>query len=253
MNPRGMVCLLSTMLALSAAGAFGVPADYWFEKANAFYERQHYDSAASYYGKIVAADIRNSAVYYNLGNTYFRQRKAGLALLYFEKAAALSANDGDIRANTRFVQSTIIDRLPEPQQSFVEALLHYLHNAFSLQAQLWLLFVLLLTISVLFAVGIYAPAGLRLWIIYVSSIVLIATACCGISAGVKIYAKENIRHAIVLSPSVDAKNQPNGTMVLFTVHEGTKFRVRKQLGEWTLVSLSTGVSGWVLTSSLGII
>jgi tetratricopeptide (TPR) repeat protein len=253
MKPRGVLYLLSTMLALSATGAFGVPADYWFEKANAFYERQQYDSAAPYYGKIVAAGIRNSAVYYNLGNTCFRQRKAGLALLYFEKAAALSPNDQDIRANIRFVQSTITDRLPQPQQSFIEALLHYAHNAFSLQAQVWALFFLLLALSVLFAAGIYAPAGLRLWILYVSSIVLLATACCGISAGVKIYAKENIRHAIVLSPSVDAKNQPNGAMVLFTVHEGTKFRVRKQLGEWTLVSLSTGVSGWVLTTSLGII
>jgi hypothetical protein len=82
---------------------------------------------------------------------------------------------------------------------------------------------------------------------------LFVTIGLGISVGVKIYAAENISSAIVLSPSLDAKNQPDGNKVLFTVHEGTKFRIRKIIGDWALVSLPTGVSGWVQMSSIGVI
>jgi len=245
------------MPALCCAGVtgavYGVPADYWFEKANTFYEQQNYDSAQIYYEKIAAADITNGAVYYNLGNTYFRQKKIGLALLYFEKAHNLLPNDQDIRANIRFTQSAIVDRIAEPQQSFIETVFRYVHNVLPLQTQLWALFVLLLALSILFAAGLYASAGLRLWIIYISSILLILTAYCGLSAGIKIYTNAKVSYGIVLSVSVDAKNQPNGSKVLFTVHEGTKFRIRKQLGDWFLVSLPTGVSGWVPTTSLGVI
>jgi glucan phosphoethanolaminetransferase (alkaline phosphatase superfamily) len=138
-----------------------------------------------------------------------------------------------------------------PEQSFFETVLVRLHNLFSLNVQLWLIFIFLLTLGVFFSIGLFASPNIRLWLIYVSSLVVFICACIGISAGTKVYAGEKVHYAIVLTPSVEAKNQPNGNKVLFTVHEGTKFRVRKQLGEWSLVSLSTGVSGWVLSTSLG--
>jgi tetratricopeptide (TPR) repeat protein len=238
---------------IAATSTFCVPADYWFEKANTFYEQQNYDSAEIYYKKVELAGIRNSAVFYNLGNTYFRQKKAGLAILYFEKAHKLAPNDQDIIANIRFARSAIVDRILEPQQSFVEAIFKYLHNVLGLQTQLWLLLILLVILSAFFITGMYASAGVRLWIIYLSCIVFIAASSCGISAGIKIYTNENARYAVLITVSEDAKNQPNGNKVLFTAHEGTKFRIRKQMGEWSLVSLPTGVSGWVQTSSLGII
>jgi tetratricopeptide (TPR) repeat protein len=232
--------------AVSAA-----PVDYWFEKANTLYEQQNYDSAQIYYEKILSSGTNNSAVCFNLGNTYFRLKKIGLAMLFFEKALRLSPNDPDIIANIKFAQSAIVDRLPTPEQSFIEVVLVRLHNLFSLNAQLWVIFAILLILGIFFSLGIFASSNVRLWIIYLSSILIIVLAGFGISAGLKIYSHEKMPYAIVLSPSVEAKNQPNGNKVLFTVHEGTKFRVRKQVGEWSLVNLPTGVSGWVLSSSLG--
>jgi hypothetical protein len=138
-----------------------------------------------------------------------------------------------------------------PEQSFIDAVLLRLHNLFSLNTQLWVIFGLLFILSAFFSIGFIASSNARLWLIYLSGIVLIVLAGFGISAGIKIYTQEKIPGAIVLSPSVEAKNQPNGNKMLFTVHEGTKFRIRKQVGDWSLVSLPTGVSGWVLSSSCG--
>jgi Tetratricopeptide repeat. len=231
--------------------ACAAPVDYWFEKANALFEQQNYDSAEAYYQKILSSGTNNSAVCFNLGNTYFRLKKIGLSMLFFEKALQLSPNDPDIIANIKFAQSALVDRLPQPDRSFVEVVLVRLHNLFSLNTQLWVIFAILLVLGIFFSLGIFVSSNARLWIIYLSSILIIVLAGFGISAGLKIYAHEKMPYAIVLSSSVEAKNQPNGNKVLFTVHEGTKFRVRKQLGEWSLVHLPTGVSGWVLSSSLG--
>jgi tetratricopeptide (TPR) repeat protein len=246
-----VVLFFSTMLFQGVA--FAAPVDYWFEKANALYEHQNYDSAVVYYKKIISSGTNNGAVCFNLGNSYFRLNKIGLSMLFFEKALRFSPNDPDIIANIKFVQTTIVDRPPTPEQSFVEAVLLRLHHLFSLDAQLWVIFGLLMALGFFFSLGLFISSNVRLWIIYLSTILIVVLVCFGISAGIKIYAHENIPYAIVLSPSVDARNQPNGNKVLFTVHEGTEFRVRKQEGEWSLVSLPTGVSGWVTSSSLGTI
>jgi tetratricopeptide (TPR) repeat protein len=251
MKLGAFVVSVMAFIAASPAVAFGAPVNYWFERANALYEQQSYDSAARYYEKILESGTTNSAVYFNLGNSYFRLKKIGLAVLNYEKARLLSPNDPDILSNIRFANSSIIDRLPIPQRSFTGAILFRLHTLLPLQSQLWTFVALLFCLSILFAVFLHVSQNARLWIIYCSTILFLAALSLGVSAGIKIYNRERVEYAIVLSPSVDAKNQPNGNKVIFTVHEGTKFRIRKTLNDWALVSLPTGMSGWVLTSSLG--
>ncbi len=243
-------CLLAC-LPLVPQTVWAAPVNFWFDKANALYEQQAYDSAALYYEKIIESGTNNSSVYFNLGNAYFRLKKIGPAVLNFEKARQLSPDDQDIIANLRFANSSIIDRLPQQEESFVGAILHRAHTFLSLAAQLWVLWALLFILSGLIVAILYVQSNIRLWLIYLSTLLFVISSSVGISAGIKIYAKENISYAIVLSPTLDAKNQPNGNKILFTVHEGTKFRIRKTISDWSLVSLSTGVSGWVQTSSLG--
>jgi tetratricopeptide (TPR) repeat protein len=229
------------------------PVQFWFDKANTFYEQQAYDSAANYYEKILTAGTTNSTVYFNLGNSYFRLKKAGLALLNYEKALKLSPNDADIKANIMFANSSIIDKIPAPQQSFIATMLSHLHTLLPLHAQLWLLFGCLFVLAVLFVLFLYAASNMRLWIIYASVIFLVMTAALGFSVGNKIYTSERFSYAIVLTPSLDVKNQPDGNKVLFSVHEGSKLRITQTINDCAFVSLPTGVSGWVNVSSLGII
>jgi tetratricopeptide (TPR) repeat protein len=240
-----MVFLFMTFVPSAA------PVNYWFDRANALYEKQEYDSAAQYYENICASGMSNASVHFNLGNAYFRMKKVGFALLNYEKARQLSPDDPDVIANIKFANSAIIDRLPEPEYSFTGAIMARLHTFFPLQTQLWLLFGLLLCLSLLFTAFLYVSQNARLWIVYCMTILFCLTVLVGVSSGIKIYHKERVGYAIVLAPSLDAKNQPSGNKVLFTMHEGTKLRIRKTLGDWALVSLPTGASGWVQASSIG--
>jgi len=237
-----------TALCLTARSA---PIDHWFEKANSFYEAQQYDSAALYYEKIIGAGVNNADVFYNLGNTFFRLNKLGLSILNYEKALKLSPHDPDILANKRFAQRAIVDRVPEPDRTFINTILWRIHTLFSLNLQLIILFCTLLLLSVSFSFALFSSHNTRLWLIYLASISLLFSVIFATSAGVKIYEAEKKKFSIVLEKSVDVKNQPDGNKVLFTVHEGVKFQVQKTVEEWSFVRLPNGYTGWVESSALG--
>ncbi|NLE00243.1 MAG: tetratricopeptide repeat protein [Fibrobacter sp.] len=230
---------------------YSAPVDQWFESANRFYSNQNYDSAAVYYQKILDSGTSNSTVLYNLGNTWFRLKKPGLARLYYEKAARLNPEDPDIAANIRFINSILIDKVQEPERGFIETVFWHLHILFPLKTQLWMLAGLLFFISVFISACFYISGNTRLWLIYISILLTLISGAIGISSGYKIYDLEKVTYAILLSPSIDAKNEPDGNKILFTAHEGTKFRIRKTEGEWCLVSLPNGFSGWVENKNLG--
>ncbi len=234
-----------------AAGAG--PAESWFKRANELYQQECYDSAETYYRRIVDEGLTNAAVYYNLGNACFRQRKLGEAILFYERARRLNPADPDIEHNLRFARASIVDRIPEPERSFVENVLRSFHQLLPLRTQLWILSGSLVCLSVLFALGLFVSHNARLWLIYLGCLLLVGMVPLGISTGVKIYQAESTQHAVVLETAVDARNAPDGDKVLFQAHEGTTFRVRQRHEKWWLVSLPNGVSGWVRAEALGVI
>lgn len=222
-----------------------------FEKANTAYETKQFDSAAVFYSRIIENGVENSSLYYNLGNSHFRLGNTGLAILYFEKAHALAPNDPDITANLRYASRLISDRTPEPQRGFLEAVMLRLHTTLSLNAQLWVLWFLLCIIAASVSISLFVSRNKRLWLIYCAILGAVMVGLVGLSAGIKMYELERVAYGIVLGKSVDAKNGPDGTKVLFTVHEGTKFRIHKMVDDWLFVSLPNGVSGWVPQGVIG--
>ena len=231
----------------------GAPVEHWFEQGNAAYSNGQFDSAASYYQRIIESGTNNAAVLYNYGNSLFRLKKTGEARLAYEKAACLSPGDADIQANIKFIRSTIVDRVPEPERSFLDTILWKLHIFLPLKNQIWAALFLWSLLALFIGMFFFAAGNLRLWLIYLSVLTVLFLTVTGTSIGIKINESENISYAIVLDSSTDAKNEPNGSTTLFTAHEGIKIRIRKKNAGWALVSLPNGVSGWVELKSLGII
>jgi len=225
-----------------------------FQKANVLYEANDYDSAIVYYSKIIDAGVKNAAVYYNMGNCYYRLMKPGMARLYYEKAAVLSPNDPDIEANINFITSIIVDRQAgndNAESDFLTSVLYSIHTLLPLNIQLIVVCALLFLLAIIASAMLMKRGLARLWLAYAAALCFLLIIVVGTSAGYKIYALESKQYAIILSASIDAKNQPSGNQTLFTAHEGTKLQIRKTVGEWSLVSLSNGASGWVTASSLG--
>lgn len=251
MNTRLKRLSLLFLVLLMSLASYANPTKRWFEQANNFYENQQFDSAIAYYEKILGTGINNSNVLYNLGNSYFRQDKLGLAILHYERALRLAPHDPDINTNLRFARLHIVDRVPEPPHSFIQNLFWFLHTMFPLSTQIWILLILLFIISIAFSFGLFASHNIRLWLIYTAGLCILISSLFGFSIGFKIYETETKEYAVVLNPTVETKNEPNGDKILFTAHEGIKFLVQKSVDNWSLVSLPNGLSGWIENSALG--
>jgi tetratricopeptide (TPR) repeat protein len=240
------------LLCLSCFGSLrAAPVDLWFEQANRFYQQERFDSAEVYYRKAVGTGTVNAALLYNLGNACFRQNKMGEAILQYERAQRLAPTDPDIEHNLRFARANIVDRVSEPERGFVESVLRASHNAMTLQTQLWVFTGILLLLSVMIALSLYVSRNVRLWLTYCIALCVLALAAVGGSAGVKIHDAEAVVRAVVLQATADAYNAPEGDKVLFVAHEGTTVLVLQQMGEWSRVGLSNGVSGWMKRDALG--
>ena len=231
--------------ALAITPLYAGPIDQWFEQANHWYQQEQFDSADVYYRKCIDAGMVNAALYYNLGNTCFRRHRMGEAILYYERARRLAPVDADILHNLRFVRANIVDRIAQPEQGFVESVLRVVHTAFALQTQLWALIALLTLMAILIALMLFTSRNARLWLSYLLGMAGVLCVMLGVSATLKIHYAERVVDAVILSPSVDAYNAPQGDKVLFVAHEGSTVRVRRRMDEWSLISLPNGISGWV--------
>lgn len=242
--------LILVAVALSAR-VDAAPVDLWFNQAQTFYQNAQFDSAEHYYRRIAESGVQSSSIFYNLGNSCYRQGKVGEAILQWERARRLNPTDPDIQHNLRYARASIVDRMPEPDRSFLGSALQVLHRAIPLTLQLWIITGLLCALSGLFALGLYVSHNARLWVIYSGCIFVVLLAGIGFSAGAKVRELEFVHQAVVLRSSVDARNGPKGDKVLFTAHEGSTFRIRQKMGEWWFVSLPNGVSGWIESAALG--
>ena len=57
--------------------------------------------------------------------------------------------------------------------------------------------------------------------------------------------------AIIFDKKIDFRTEPNyRSEVQFNLHEGTKVKLKEELGDWVLVELSNGASGWLELNSI---
>jgi hypothetical protein len=78
-----------------------------FLEASQAYDANRPADAAALYGKLVDQGYESKELYFNLGNSYFKIGKIGLAVLNYRRAWHMAPRDPDIQANLRFaLQST---------------------------------------------------------------------------------------------------------------------------------------------------
>ena len=98
--------LLVLLLTMSATDA---KADM-IEKADSAYLADDYVSAVSLYLAAEQESGSSSALYYNIGNSYYRTGDVGKAILYYKRALKLDPTNRDARQNLLFVMTKTVDK-----------------------------------------------------------------------------------------------------------------------------------------------
>jgi tetratricopeptide (TPR) repeat protein len=86
--------------------AFGAAVGDEFVRGNEAYASGKYADAVKHFESAASQGEYSPALFFNLGNSYYRDNKLGHAVLNYERALWLKPTDPDARANLRFARQT---------------------------------------------------------------------------------------------------------------------------------------------------
>ena len=241
---KGLGLMVALLLSPFANSLSPLNAQTPFDEANAAYAEGRYDEAAALY-QAVLDEQPDAQVYYNLGNTRYKQGELAQAILCYERALRLRPNYADAKYNLQFAQSRITDNIPE-QDFFLSDWARAVRN--SLSEPTWMLlsinlFVLMLAMLLLFLLG--RTVWVRKTAFHVAWLALLFSVISGINTA-SLHRRDTLRNeAIITQGVVNAKSAPDRSGTdLFSVHEGTKVTIRETIGEWANIRVGSN-QGWI--------
>jgi hypothetical protein len=183
----------------------------------------------------------SAAGLYNLGNSYARAGKPGLAILNYERASLLTPGDPDIEANLRFVRTSA--RLPIESRNTFDRLVR-IGSPFAL-AWIGVLGIALIGAGAVVARMSSRHRRLRLAALLVGLMMIGSTLCSGVALWPKLHS------GVVIAASTPARVSPvpMGDS-LFVLKEGETVRISAEHEGFTLIRTAAGRSGWVANSQL---
>lgn len=253
-----------SMMTLTIIGLFLVnqvqllakPSDT-ISAANHLYETGQYDQAAQAYQQLVDQGFTDSALFYNLGNAYFKDGDSGRAIVNYRRAQLLDPRDTDIATNLELARSQIVDQLEETgesKQGFFSAVGGWVQSwltmnevaMFALGA--WILFVFLLILFSNTRKGSFVHESLQ----YAMVLTILALVIGIAGLGSRMVVENSQPEAVVVAQEVDVTSGPGTQYVTeFALHNGTEARLLETRGNWVRLAL-TGeeLQGWVPANAI---
>ncbi len=220
--------------------------------ADSAYAKEKYEEALKLYEQAKPS----AAVYYNIGNCYYRLNRLAPAILYYERAHLLSPGNGDIQFNLTMARSKTVDKLVPRHEFFFVGWYRSLCHIMSVDS--WAC----LAVSCFFA----ALVGLLLYLfvqrervrrIGMASAVVLLLLCA--FANLFAYSQRSAQlhrtSAIVMTNTGSVKSTPSASgKDLFVLHEGTRVEITDDtLQGWYEVELQDGKKGWIEAQLIEII
>ncbi len=225
-------------------------------QADSAYIRGDYASAILIYEDILANKGESADIYYNLGNSYYKNNNIAKALLNLERALLLKPGDSDIRFNLDLVRSKTVDKVNPVNEVFFVTWFNSIKN--SLGADEWAKVAIFSYVTFIVSLIIYIFEK-KFILKKIGFIAAVITLILVILTNIFAYSQKNLlmdrKNAIIMVPSVTVKSTPNeGGTDLFILHEGHKVNIRdSSMKEWVEIKLEDGNVGWIPLSVIEII
>lgn len=242
--------VLSVMASPLFAGQVVSRGEEYFSQAVAKYQAADYSAAVSLNERVLKeAGVESAAVYFNLGNAYFRSGSLGRAMINYLRAERLSPRDGDIHANLVFARQAVEQFETEKPVSTRSRWFGIFGSLSSVEFK-WL------TLMALMMAG-----GVFLWTLYAALPFKRVLLWTGLSIGMSGYIllafsvnySEKLGQAVVLTQT-EARFEPSlQATVYFKLPEGTEIKILRSKEGWTKIRRPDGREGWVPQNTAGAI
>jgi tetratricopeptide (TPR) repeat protein len=222
---------------------------------NSLYENGRYAEAAQAYEQLIAQGVHDSAVYYNLGNAYFRQGDVGRAIFNYQRAAQLAPRDPDIQANLALARAQAVDQLPAASSSPLDNFASATRSALTLNEMALLALALWFFFGLVWLVYRQMENGrAKEMLQYVLILSGVAMVLGTFALGSRVYLENNRQQAVVIADVVDVSAGPSAdTITEFDLHSGAEVELLEQRGDWVRLALPGGqVQGWVPAAAVAV-
>lgn len=232
-----------------------IDANQIFSEANESYKNGDYAKATELYEQLLSNKYESAVVYYNLGNTYFKQSKIPNSILNYERARILDPSDEDILFNLRVANLQTIDKIEPIGKFFLYELKDAIVDYFSSQTLALYATILSFLAFGLLTLYFYTWKPFVKKLTFSFSVLFFVLMISSILFAQNKYNKEQAHDsAIIFMSSVYVKSSPDaGGTDLFILHDGTKVTILDALGDWKKIRLEDGKVGWAPVQALQII
>ena len=225
------------------------------KEAETAYAAEQYDKAIELYESILKSYGDSYELYYNLGNSYYKDGKIAHAILNYERALLIKPGDSDVRFNLELAKQQTVDKIEPIQEFFLIEWFDAVQNLFGVDSWATLgivCFVLFIGCLVLF----FFSKWMRIKKVgfYLGILLFFVVIFANIFAYNQKNELVNRKGAIVFAPTVTVKSSPdNSGTDLFVLHEGTKVLIRSAIGDWIEIMFEDGNVGWINKKDITII
>lgn len=215
-----------------------------FDSANRLYAEGKFAEAAGAYQRILGTGVASPAIYFNLGNAFFKSGQIGRAIAAYRQAEQSSPRDPDLRANLQFARNQV--QGPTLRAGHLERWLGTLSlNEWSWlgAGAVWLTFALLTARQLRPALA----RPLRSWTLAMGTlaVVLIVGFMMAFST------TANRQRAIIVVPDAVVRSGPfEESPNSFTARDGAELRVLDQKDNWLQVTDGLRRVGWVKSDAV---
>lgn len=223
-----------------------------FDKATTLYQKGDYTQAAAVYSSIFKSGKESSALYYNLGNTYYKLNNVPESIYYYEKALQLDPENADAKNNLIFANQMKVDAITPLPKTWVRQLSDGIVGLFS--AHTW---------AVLSIIGVFAFVLSFLLYYFVErtalkrtffSLMLVFLFFAVGSYTLAHFCHKQVsqtQYAILFDKTVRVFSDANAySSEVMQLHEGTKVEIIEDAKDWVKIRLVNGKTGWTKVSSL---
>lgn len=237
------------LFTLLASFGFSQNLEQTFEEGNKLYQDKEFRAALDKYQEVLDQGYESTALYYNIGNAYFKSNQVAKAILYYERALQLSPYDDDVKQNLKIAKEGTIDRFETVPQPLVRTA--YLTILTALTPGSW--GIVGVTCVLLFLAGtfMYLFTSIRRpgFVVGVAALLLGALSI-SLAFGHQTYLQNN-RPAVITATSSYVKSGPSDKAEdVFILHEGTSAVVTEDYEGWKKIKLPDGKVGWIESGDL---
>jgi tetratricopeptide (TPR) repeat protein len=223
-----------------------------FNRATESYNNGDYEKAIANYSEILENGQHSAALYFNLGNAYYKLNQIAPSIYNYEKALLLAPSDKEIKNNLAYARNMTLDAIEVLPETGLLKIYKSITGIMTFDQWSYTAVVFMILFVLLYIAFYYFNYATKKRIAFIASI---ASLFISILAVVFAFIQRNDfeadQPAIVFDNEVQIKAEPNKrSEAIFVLHEGTKVNVQDELNEWKKIRLVDGKTGWLTSESI---